>query len=539
MDLIQDVLLLCLAVALIAAFARRIPLPLPILLTIGGWGLSFLPALSDVRIDPAVFFLLFIPPLLFADAWLIPKRDFLRVLTPVLALALGLVAVTVVVVGYVVHWMIPSIPLAAAFALGAIVSPTDAVAVSAITEKLQVPSRVTNIINGESLINDASGLVAFKFAIAALATGTFSFVEMGKGFALLAVGGALLGLAVAWVISKLREWLSCAQLSEPMIQTTFSLLTPFAAYLAAEHLHLSGILAVVAAGIYTGWHDASHLDSETRRTAWETWSMLLFLFNGLVFLLLGIQLHTVFSGLAGQSWLLLSLYAGVVCAIVMSLRLAWVYLFAYLPLLWKMKWTEALEVRSPANVFLVGWAGIRGSVTLAAALSIPLVSSGTTPFPGRDLIIFLACAVIVVTLTLQGLTLPLVIRWCGISGDGMAEREERAARIETARAAIARVRSALSDETPALEQEVAARLIVEYETRVELLEAGEGDGLSSDSERRNSINQRLEAERGLRLAAISAERTELIRLRNGRQLNDESLRVIQRDLDNLEAGVRS
>src|SRR5512143_226844 len=249
-------LALFLAVAAIGALARWTPLPLPMLLVIGGASLSFLPGLADVELDPDVFFLLFVPLLLFGDGWQFPKREFVSYLRPILLLALGLVAATVAVVGYLMHWLIPSLPLAAAFALGAIVSPTDAVATAAMTARLPLPSRVTHILNGESLINDASGLVAFKFAVAAAATGVFSLSEAGVELAKVAVGGLAAGLVVAWAIGKLHGGLNRVCVDDPTIHTVLSLLSPFAAYLAAERLGLSGILAIVAAGVYGGWYDA-------------------------------------------------------------------------------------------------------------------------------------------------------------------------------------------------------------------------------------------------------------------------------------------
>ena len=258
MELVEVVLALLLSIAVIGAVAKWVAIPLPLLLVAGGVALSFMPVLDSVRIEPAIFFLLFIPPLLFADGWLIPKRDLLGVLRPVLLLAFGLVTLTVVVVGYLIHWLIPGMPLAAAFALGAIVSPTDAVAVSAITANLKMPSRITHILGGESLINDASGLVAFKFAVAAVATGVFSWTAAAEQVVLLSGGGLLVGLAMAWLIGEARVRMARFCVDDPTIQTTFSLLTPFAAYLAAESLHVSGILSVVAAGIYAGMLRPAH-----------------------------------------------------------------------------------------------------------------------------------------------------------------------------------------------------------------------------------------------------------------------------------------
>src|SRR4051812_6479635 len=233
MEMIELTLALLLAVAAVGALANWVPLPLPILLFTAGLALSYAPRFSDLRIEPEVFFLLFIPPLLFGDGWLIPKREFVNLLRPILLLAFGLVFLTVLAVGYFMHWLIPTLPLAAAFALGAVVSPTDAVAVSSITEKLKIPSRATYILNGESLINDASGLVAFRFAVAAVATGTFSGSEATVQFVLLSAGGFMVGLAVAWIIGMMRLALVNFSVADPKVLTVISLLTPYAAYLAA------------------------------------------------------------------------------------------------------------------------------------------------------------------------------------------------------------------------------------------------------------------------------------------------------------------
>ena len=386
-------------------------MPLPILLVAGGAALSFVPGLSRVELEPQLFFLLFVPPLLFGDGWLFPKREFLAFLRPILLLAFGLVAATVIAVGYLMHWLIPSLPLAAAFALGAIVSPTDAVATASMTRRLPLPPRVTHIVNGESLINDASGLVAFKFAVAAVATGAFSGLDAAGQLVVLAGGGALAGLAVAVAIGYARVSLVALCVDDPTIQTIISLLTPYAAYLVAETLQVSGVLAVVTAGLYAGVHDSRHLSVATRRHAWEVWAMVLYLLNGLAFLLLGLQLQARDARHAPANPGTRSPSTRLPCMpIITAVRLIWVYPGTYLPLMLSRRLREREGWRNPRAVFLVGWAGIRGSVTLAAALSIPLAGPGGTAFPGRDLIVFLAGTTIVMTLCINGLTLPTIIR---------------------------------------------------------------------------------------------------------------------------------
>ena len=527
MAIIEITLGLLLAVAAVGALGKWAPLPLPLLLVAAGVLLGYVPGFGSFAVEPELFFLLFIPPLLFADGWLIPKRDLINVLRPVLLLAFGLVLATTLVVGYLLHWLAPELPLAVGFALGAVVSPTDAVASVAVMEKLKVPPRVTHIVNGESLINDASGLVAFKFAVAAVVTGAFSWSEAGVQFVVLSGGGFALGLAVAWLIGHLRVALKRFCIDDPTIQTTLSVLTPYAAYLAAEGLHVGGILAVVAAGLYAGVHDTRHLDTPTRLHSWEVWRMLLYVFNGLVFLLLGVQLHQAFAGMTRTSAPELAGYALAIAAAVVIVRVLWVFPGAYLPRLLSKRIRSREAAPGPRLVFLVGWAGIRGSVTLAAALSIPLLTASGAPFPGRNLVILLASSVIVITLLLNALTLPLFIRWFGIRASGPAETEERAARIATAQAAADAIRRELPRLQRPEEVDFARRLLAEYEQRLH--------DHTANSERRTRLAALRDAEKRIRLAALSAERDELMQLRDGDVINDEVLRVVQTDIDHAES----
>jgi CPA1 family monovalent cation:H+ antiporter len=526
---IEMALALFVAVAVFGAFARWVPLPLPILLTAGGAGLSFIPSFANIRLHPDIFFLLFVPPLLFSDGWLFPKREFVSYLRPILLLAFGLVAATVVVVGYLMHWLVPSLPLAAAFALGAIVSPTDAVATAAVTERLPLPSRVTHVVNGESLINDASGLVAFKFAVAAAATGTFSLMQAGGELVLLAGGGALVGGAVAALIGALRVKLMRFCVDDPTIQTIISLLTPYAAYIAAEKLAVSGVLAAVTAGLYAGWHDTKHLTVATRRHSWEVWRMTLYLFNSLAFLLLGLQLRSVVANLAERSWLELSGYAFALYAAIMTVRIVWVYPGAYLPLVLSRRIREREGWHNPRAIFLVGWAGLRGSVTLAAALSLPLTLANGAPFPGRDLIIFLAASTIVLTLLINGLTLPFIIRFLNLRADGGTEREERAARLTVAQAASNALRGALPELARAEEIAFAHRLIADYESRM--------NRHAANGPRRAELEHVAAVEKRLRLAALDAERVELQALWDSQVINEQTLRAIEAEIDHAETLV--
>jgi CPA1 family monovalent cation:H+ antiporter len=444
----------------------------------------------------------------------------------VLLHAFGLVLFTVVGVGYLLHWMIPALPLAACFALGAIVSPTDAVATAAMVGRVGLPARAATVLNGESLINDASGLVAFRFAIAALATGAFSLPSAVLDLVLVAAGGAAAGLAIAWAIERVRVGLRSYCADDPSVQTVLSLLTPFAAYLVADRFGLSGIFAVVVAGLYAGWNDFRMLDAATRQHAWEVWGMLLFAFNGFVFLLLGISLAHVIGTIDPASRSAYAAYALVLWALLTVLRLVWVFPATYVPQWISRRIREREGIRDPRNVFVVGWAGLRGSVTMAAALSIPTVLPGGEPFPHRDLLIFLAAATIVLSLVLNGLTLPLLVRGLGLTRDGTADRERRAAEIAIAQAAT----SAISRELPKLartdEIAPARDLLAKYARRLERHTA--------NAERAATLAGTQATERRLTLLGLAAERDELYALRDAGTINDETLREIEARLDAAE-----
>ena len=520
------ILVLLAAVAFTAALAKRAPVPLPLVLIAVGAGLSLVPVLERVEIEPHVFFLLLIPPLLFADGWLMPKRELVEVLRPVLLLAFGLVLMTVLGIGWLIHLLMPSIPLAAAFALGAIVSPTDATATNAMVARVGLPPRVTHILSGESLINDASGLVAFRFALAALATGTFSWWQAAGTLAVVAIGGTAIGIAIAAIVHGARIKLRRFGGDDPHAQTVLSVLTPFAAYLAAESVHASGILAVVAAGLFAGWTDFRNADAATRQHAWEVWAMLLFAFNGLAFLLLGLTLSHALATLEASDWPRYLGYALALWAALTVLRLLWVFPSAYLPQIFARRASAGGRLADPREVFLVGWAGLRGSVTMAAALSIPATLAAGDPFPARHLIIFLAGTTIVLTLVLNGLTLPLIARALGVKADHGAERDRRIAEIAIAQAGTAALQRELATLSRSEELGQARELIARYTRRAERLAA--------NAARANAFAHTQEIERKLTLLALDAERKELYALRDAGTINDQTLREIETRLDGIE-----
>jgi CPA1 family monovalent cation:H+ antiporter len=519
---IELILGLLASVSALALLSRKLPIPYPILLVLGGLVLALIPGLPRVRLDPELVFIFFLPPLLYPAALFMPWRDFRANLRPISFLAVGLVLFTTVAVGYLAHYFLPEFPLAAGFALGAIISPPDAIAASAIAEHVRLPRRILTIIEGESLVNDATALVAFRFAIAALVTGAFSLTAAIGNFMLVCLGGIVLGLVVGFATVWIQK-----RIDDPPIEITLSLLTPFAAYLPAEQLHVSGVLAVVTTGLYHGWRIPEFTTSRTRLQAGPVWQMIEFLLNGFIFLLIGLQLPEVLKNLRDHSIPQLLLYAAGISLTVILIRILWVFPATYLPrLLFK---TVRDRDPNPAwqHVTIVAWTGMRGVVSLAAALALPLTLGDGSPFPGRNLILFLTFVVILVTLVLQGLTLPPLIRWLKVEDDGAAQQEERTARLKANEAALARLDElANSNQISAIPLQ---RLRDEYEDRIRQLEACDSPP--------GALGNRLfssEYEKMLH-DTLQVERRTLIQLRNDGVINDEVLRLIQRDIDLAEA----
>lgn len=526
MPTIELGLILLVAVAFGGAITRLTPVPMPILLVGVGAVASFVPGLDRVDIDPEAFLLLFIPPILYADAWLLPRRDFVHVIKPVLLLALGLVVLTVVTVGYFIHWLIPSMPLAVAFTLGAIVSPTDAVATVAVSSTVPLPNRVTHIVNAESLLNDATGIVAFKLAVAAAATGLFSESAVATQFLILSGGGIAVGVTVEWLGRALRQRLLLLGAGDPMQQTVLSLLVPYAAYLLAETLHVSGVLAVVAGGLWASGQEIKGMSAEVRRHATEVWKLLSYVLNGVVFVLLGLQLRQMLAGVADRNPLDVAFYALALWFVLMALRFAWVWASAYLRFRLNWGWAGFKTGPDARRMLLVSWAAVRGSITLATALSVPLLTDAGTPFPERDLVVFLAAATIILSLLINGVPLPWIIKRLRAPSEAEGNPEENHARAEIAKTAIALISVALDSIRDPEDRTYAEQLRHRYEGKVELRE---GDPI--ESARRV---EHIAFARKLRLAVIEAERERLRELRGTGAINDETVRIIEAELDEWE-----
>ncbi|KVZ95732.1 Na+/H+ antiporter [Burkholderia ubonensis] len=547
MEIVFTVLVLLLTVALSGALARVLPLrlPLPLMQIAFGAILAWPKFNLHVTFDPEIFMLLFIPPLLFADGWRIPKRELYLQRRAILMLAFGLVFMTVLAVGYFAHWLIPELPLPIAFALAAVLSPTDAVALSGIAGKGRIPPQLMHILEGEALMNDASGLVALKFAVAAALTGMFSLRDATITFVIVAAGGLATGAAVSWTFSVLStRFLNAEQEGDPAPGIVMTLLVPFAAYLIAEHLDLSGVLAAVAAGMmmnYTSFSRKSTVASRVR--AESTWAMIEFVFNGMVFIMLGLQLphiigralvdaHHTSDALVGRMILnvlamMLALYA---------IRFMWVWLLRWIASRRAARQGLTGTMAGLRTIAVMTVGGVRGAVTLAGVLSIPVALADGTPLPGRDTAIFVASAVILGSLVFAVIGLPLLLRGVRSTRNPLAE-EERAARSAAAQAAIRAIDSAhgaiavdLDESGSARCADVAARVMDLYRRRLAALSDG---GPAPRAEAKQAETMELQ----MKIAAVRAERSMLYQMRGERRISDETLAKLLREIDLSETAL--
>ena len=515
-----------LAVAALALLARKLHIPYPILFVVGGLLLALIPGVPRVRLNPDMVFLFFLPPLLFPAALFTSWRDFRANLRPISLLAVGLVLMTTVSIALLAHYFL-DMPLAAGFVLGAIISPPDAIAATAIAERLKVPPRIVTILEGESLVNDASALVAYRFGVMAVVTGAFSLGHASLKFLIVGAGGILFGLFVGWLAEQFHR-----RVVDAPIEITVSLLTPFAAYLPAEHLGVSGVLAVVTAGLYLGWRSPEITDFQTRLDARPVWDIVEFLLNGFVFILIGLQLPDVLHAALGKRHsngeLIWS--AVFISLAVILVRITWVFPATYLPRLLSKHVRAHDPYPSWRHVAIVAWTGMRGVVSLAAAMALPLTRQDGSPFPDRDLIVFLSFVVILATLVAQGLSLPPLIRWLKIEDDDSREKEEREARLAANKAALARIGEIATGEST--KTDAHKRLRIEYEDRIRQLEATEPGHVKRHLRLFSNEYEALSRD------TLHVERRTILQLRNKQVINDEVLRRIQMDIDLAEARLR-
>jgi len=517
MALLEVLLVLLLSAVALGWVARHFKFPYPIALVAGGAVLGLVPDLPQYPFDPQLILVAVLPPILYQAALLTSWSDFKASIRPIGLLAIGLVAVTTLAVGAALKLMVPDVPWAAAFALGAIVSPPDAVAATAILSRLNMPRRIVTILEGESLVNDASGLVLYKFAVAAVLTGAFSLVEATGQFALVSAGGIAMGVALAHLFIALHK-----RLGDPFIEVLTVLTIPYAAYMAAEALHLSGVLAVVAAGLVRGRYAPEIVSPEMRIMARPVWNILVFLLNSLVFILIGLQLRTVLDSLERYPGQQLAAIAAVVTVVAIAVRFLWVFPVAYLPRWLVGSLHEDQPRPNKSELVIIGWCGMRGIVSLAAALALPLTLPGGAPFPHRDLIIFITFVVIVATLVGQGLTLGPLIRRLNVGSSWSLHDEQVRVRAAMSAAALAAIDRRVTAEGVPAQWAEAKR--AEVSDRVALV-ASEGEDLTP----------RMEFVHRLAESVIHAERAELLRLWRENEIGDEVMHHLMEVLDYEQA----
>ncbi|CAD1795811.1 Na+:H+ antiporter [Xanthomonas arboricola pv. juglandis] len=545
MHSIDVVLAMLLAVAASGYLIRILPFSLPLPLVQIALG-AVVSGVFDAghELEPELFFLLFLPPLLFLDGWRIPKQGLFRDKAAILELALGLVVFTVVGAGLLIHWLIPAMPLAVAFALAAIISPTDPVAVSSIASKVPIPKRLMHILEGESLLNDASGLVCFQFAVAAVLTGSFSIATASLTFLWVALAGLALGVATTFGLSRIQAWIWRHFGEEPGSAILVNLLTPFAAYLLAEAFHASGILAAVAAGVTMSYVEmAGNAPGNMRLQRSAVWDTVQFTFNGIIFVLLGEQLPGILDGAvrsvqeAGHlnPWWL-AVYVATISASLMALRFVWVFL----SLRWnifKAQWRGEQHVSPPWRIVVaVSLAGVRGAITLAGVLTLPLMLEDGSPFPARQLAIFLAASVILVSLLVASVALPRLLRGLELPEEEDEQLKEDLAvkaASQAALEAVEKLRQRLVEDSRHAERYNAAANQVSQRYQRKL---GAVDMAETDPEEAGAYEQAL---RQFRHAALVAERNELFKLARRREISDDLSRRLVRNLDLIESRKRA
>jgi Na+/H+ antiporter len=502
--------------AALAVLANVVGVPYPITLVLGGVAIGLIPGMPSVELDPDIVLLIFLPPLLYGAAFFTSLRDLRAKARPIALLSIGVVFVTMFAVAAVAHAVI-GLGWAESFVLGAIVSPTDAVAPAEIMRRLGAPRRLLTVVEGENLTNDWTALALYSVAVAAVVTGTFSLGEASVRFVLSGVGGLAVGLAAGVLIRFVRS-----RIDDPPTEITISLLSGYVGYLPAEELGFSGVIAAVTTGVYMGWHTPQLTTAVMRLQGVSVWEILTFLLNAVLFLLVGLQLPGVLDAVDGYSAAQLVGWGALVSAVVVGVRLAWQFTVPYLVRALDRRPSQVARRGSARERLVIGWAGMRGSVSLAAALAVPLTTDAGSTFPYRNLIILLALAVILVTLVGQGLTLGPLIHRLGIRDDGEEEREEVLARLRLSEAAIERLEEIAGEDWTRDDTIDRVRGMYDYRRR---RFGAQSDGDGAAYEERTGAYLRLMYE------LFDAQRERLLELRNRREISDEVRRKVERDLD--------
>ncbi|MGB6692083.1 MAG: Na+/H+ antiporter [Terracidiphilus sp.] len=513
-------------IASVTALARRFQIPYPILLVMGGLVVSLIPNVPEVTLNPDIVFLVLLPPLLFIAAYHTSWRDFRLNIVSILLLAFGLVGFTVAALGFVSGWLLPGFDHRTGFVLGALVASTDAIAASAIARRVGLPQRIIEVLEGESLVNDASSLVALEFAVAMMVSNQAPTIGAGalRLFYLVAVG-VLIGLLAGRVI----RW-GQAKLTDAPIEVTLTLVAPYLAYIAAESLHASGVLATVVCGLYLGQKRSRSLSTRARLESTAVWNTLDFMLNGLVFILIGFQLPHILAGIRNLSLPALLAYGALLAVVLIALRLTWVFAESWIARVIRPLVKNPAPLVPAKETFIVGWTGMRGVIALAAAFSLPEALNDNSAFPQRDVLIFLTFCVIMVTLVAQGLTLPFMIRKLGFAATEGTDGEEREVRRQMLSAAIHRIRVLRSPEDPS-DEEALDDLLHHYQQRLEEVNSANGAEvpIGTDYEQYRILSSQLRA----------VERSTILRLRDQNKINDGVLRTLERELDLQDAGYLS
>ncbi|UFH55715.1 Na+/H+ antiporter [Spirosoma sp. KNUC1025] len=508
---------------LLAVVARRLRISYPILLVITGLFIGWIPGLPHVELSPDAVFLVFLPPLLYAAAWQIDNLELKLYSRSVALLAVGLVLFTSTAVALVAHAFIPGFSLAQGYLLGAIVAPPDAVAATSVTQGLNVPKRITTVLEGESLVNDASSLVIYRYGLAAIITGQFVLWQASLRF----VGIGLASVAVGWAIGWCMKWVHRLITKDTVTSTVLTLLTPYGSYLIAEEMHISGVLAVVTTGLFLSTRTTEIFSNQARLQTNAVWEIVVFLLNGLVFILIGLQLPSIVSELNGYTLPEAVNYGLLISAVAVVSRILWVFPGAYLPR-WLSKGIRKREVKPTwQQISVVSWAGMRGVVSLAGALALPNVLPNGQPFPGRDLILFITFIVILCTLVVQGLTLPVLIDTLNVREAIDEKREERKLRRKMAQEAITHLEA--NHSAGSVHDDVLSYVKNTYELRINEL-----NGMLRAANLSDRPTELYQQAVQLQLELISVERAVLNNQRTGSLLDGEIFRKMEQELD-LEA----
>jgi Na+/H+ antiporter len=519
-------LLLLLFIVVFGVVSKKLKIPYPIVLVIGGLLLSFVPGIPRVNLNPEVVFLVILPPLLYSAAWQTSWRDFSYHLVSILFLAFGLVTFTVLGVTGLGNWFIPGFDWRVGLVLGAVVAPTDAIAATSIAKRIGLPKRVVDILEGESLLNDASALLALEFGIALLVGDmqpTFTYGLLRLTY--LTAVGILTGLAIGEIVHRVEH-----RIDDGPIEIALSILTPYVCYLTAEALHSSGVLAVVACGLFLSRQSSHFFSPGVRLQVWAVWESLTFILNGVVFVLIGLQLPYVLDSIRDHNLGTLIAYAAVFSAFLILLRVIWMFPGAYMANLVR---TRVLHQNEPLpgarQIFVVGWTGMRGVISLAAAIALPQAFEDGSPFMQRSMILFLAFSAILVTLVLQGLTLPPLIRALGLAGGSASHSaEDQDARRTILEAALRYLDETREQAKPEL-AETYDDLSQHYRSRLASLNEDGTD--SQDGIGPATYQQYVEVSRKL----LTIERQTAVQLRNERRISDHLLRELERELDLSES----